>query len=88
MKRNYLIRLVVLKRPGFRSQKYAMPRVARSTFCQGAKSSPERAKKESNSKTRDQKKVQLFFPNLSTVMKSYEPILRNLLDGNVPQSQL
>ena len=28
------------------------------------------------------------FPNLSAVIKSYEPILSNLCNGNVPQSQL
>jgi len=34
------------------------------------------------------KKGQPFFPNLSTVTKSYEPLHSNLLNGNVSQSQL
>jgi len=39
------------------------------------------AKKEPNAKKRGQKKGQPFFPNLSTVTESYEPILSNLLNG-------
>ena len=59
-------------------------RVARSTSWQGAKSSPEK----SQILRQGPKKGQLFFPNLSAVTKSYEPILRNLFYDNVPQSQL
>ena len=47
-------------------------RVARSTFCQVAKSGPETVKKASKSKTRGQKNGQLFFPNLSAVTKPNE----------------
>jgi len=63
-------------------------RVAWSTFCQGAKSSPEIAKKEPNSKKWGQKKGQPIFPNLLAVTKSYELILSNFVNGSFPQSQL
>ena len=57
-------------------------RVARSTFCQGAKPSPEK----SHILRQSAKKRPTIFPNLSAVTKSYEPILSNLLKGSVPQS--
>jgi len=43
---------------------------------------------EPNSMTSGQKRANHIFPNLSAVAKSYEPIFSNLLNGNVPQSQL
>jgi len=59
-------------------------RVARPTFCQGAKSSPEKRQ----ILRQGTKKGQPFYPNLSALTKSYEPILSNLWNGSVPQSQL
>jgi len=57
-------------------------------LAKGANLVRKRAKKESNSKIRGQKMGQPFFPILSAIAKSYETILSNLSNGNIPQSQL
>jgi len=57
-------------------------------FAKGPNLAQKIAKKEPNSETSGQKYGKLFFPNLSAVKKSYEPILSNLLNDNIPQSQL
>jgi len=59
-------------------------RVARSTFFQGAKSTPEK----SQTLTQGAKKGPIIFPILTAITKSYEPTLSRLLNGNLPQSQL
>ena len=76
-----LLRKVVPKHPIFSI------RVTRSTFCQGAKSCPETAKKEPNSKTRGQK-IANHFSKVISSYKTKSNELSNLLNGNVPQSQL
>jgi len=63
--------------------KHHLSKVARSTFCQGAKSSPEKAKKEPNPRTRGQERPTIS-PNLSAVAKSCELILSNRSNGNIP----
>jgi len=56
--------------------------VARSTLVKGSNLVQKKAK------LKGPKKGQLFFPILTAIAKSHEPILSNLLGGNVPQSQL
>jgi len=56
-------------------------------FAKGANLVQKRAKKEPNSYTRGQKRPTIF-PILTAITKLYEPILSNLWNSNVPQSQM
>ena len=61
--------------------------VARSTFAKGPNLVRKRSKKSQIPWHRTKKSPTIFL-NLSAVTKSYEPILSNLSNGNIPQSQL